>query len=83
MHTGSNQLCKQLDEYYEKSKQSNVTLLLAFFNDELSRLVIEGPDTPGNASKQQLIEVTSVLSEQITPLLVEIEKEFRNLLGSA
>ena len=77
------QLCKQLDNYYKKSLQAIASLLLASFNEKNSDLALESTDLSTNDSKEDLIRATFILSEQIAPLLVEIEKEFRNLLGSA
>jgi hypothetical protein len=75
------QLCKQLDNYYKKSLQAIASLLLASFNEKNSDLVPESTDISINDSKEDLIRATFILSEQIAPLLVEIEKEFRALLG--
>jgi hypothetical protein len=75
-------LCNQLYEFFLHSLDTWINLSHAFVKTELAKRVKKDSKTYIEDSKRLIIKASSEIDEELTPLIGEIEKEFRTLLGS-
>lgn len=75
-------LFMKLFSFYINSIGADASLSGALISKDYSSRTTEDRETIMAMYKEELLTGSSVLAEKITPLTKEIEKEFRNLLGS-